>query len=540
MIWSRQGEGRKDSKAPTPDRTESHFGWVGLMSASRAVSGLAGLGRRLGLAPSPPGILGRISSSAPVSLRVQSRPYLLEAGPAALASLHEASGLPWWATISGVTVGLRLALLPFTLKQRQALSALQIVTKEVRGRRDAGGEAAEGEGSLQVWSEAARLWTRRARTEAGFVGPVWLFTPIFAHLPCFVAMMLTVRHMASTPTYGFDSGGALWFRDLTLPAFELASYTAPMGPAGAILPGTLVLLYHYSIQQTFSHPRDKPASESTATDLVLRTFLEWLTIPLLLVGLQVPHGIFCYWLTSSLFNIAQVPILRSQLARDLLAPQRPATTGSAMTDEPPAAAEAAMASSYLFERARELSDSGKGASVFVLDKDGLERLDYGEAMSFGRTFAKKQDWGQAHKMFLVSATKAGATDSREYTQAIFWAAMAAARLDLDRDARDLLSKVLEKDPKNTESMLAMASLHKKVRESSARLLTIFVPSLVRLPASAASDELTSTPMLSPPCPIQNNETEDARKWLVRASEIDPKVREQFLDPFDEDNASSKD
>ena len=47
-------------------------------------------------------------------------------------------------------------------------------------------------------------------------------------------------------------------------------------------------------------------------------------------------------------------------------------------------------------------------------------------------------------------------------------------------------------------------------------------------------------MLSPPCPIQNNETEDARKWLVRASEIDPKVKEQFLDPFDKDNASSKD
>ena len=51
--------------------------------------------------------------------------------------------------------------------------------------------------------------------------------------------------------------------------------------------------------------------------------------------------------------------------------------------------------------------------------------------------------------------------------------------------------MVEKDPANTEAMLALASLHKR-----------------------------------------NCERGIAREWLVKAAAVDSKLKEQFLDPFD--------
>ena len=383
-----------------------------------------------------------------------SRTFVVESSAGALAAIKATTGLPWWAAISGVTVGLRFALLPFTLKQRQAMAALQAVARDLR--QAPGDEGGPKEGA-EFWSVAARTWVRRARG-AGVTGPVWLFTPIFAHLPVFVTMMLTVRHLASSGGHGMETGGILWFPDLTLPAFDLASYVAPMGPAGAILPGAVVLFYHYTIQQTFRRP-DGESSDPPMSTLLLRTALEWLTIPMLLVGLQVPHGVFCYWLTSSAFNIAQNPILASDAARRLLLEAPKAPSGGRAEES---ASEAPKASESLFARARELAGEGKESATVVLDAEGIAKLTQDECMNVARTLAERGDWRQAHKMFLVAATKAESVESAGYVDACFWAGMAAARLGLDDGAQNLFERVLEKDPKNSQAMLALASVHKKV------------------------------------------------------------------------------
>lgn len=51
----------------------------------------------------------------------------------------------------------------------------------------------------------------------------------------------------------------------------------------------------------------------------LRLFLEWLTVPMLLVALQLPHASLCYWLSSGLATLGQhyalkLPAVRSALA----------------------------------------------------------------------------------------------------------------------------------------------------------------------------------------------------------------------------------
>ena len=47
----------------------------------------------------------------------------------------------------------------------------------------------------------------------------------------------------------------------------------------------------------------------------LRLLLEWVTLPLLLTAMQLPHGAVLYWLTSSSLALAQHLALRSAAMR---------------------------------------------------------------------------------------------------------------------------------------------------------------------------------------------------------------------------------
>lgn len=47
----------------------------------------------------------------------------------------------------------------------------------------------------------------------------------------------------------------------------------------------------------------------------LRLFLEWLTLPMFLVALQLPHAPLCYWLSSTLAATAQHMLLRAPAVR---------------------------------------------------------------------------------------------------------------------------------------------------------------------------------------------------------------------------------
>ncbi len=47
----------------------------------------------------------------------------------------------------------------------------------------------------------------------------------------------------------------------------------------------------------------------------LRLCLEWLTVPMLLVGLQLPHASLVYWLTSGLYTLGQHFALRLPAVR---------------------------------------------------------------------------------------------------------------------------------------------------------------------------------------------------------------------------------
>ena len=48
-------------------------------------------------------------------------------------------------------------------------------------------------------------------------------------LPVFVTSMWAIRRICVAEWPGLADGGALWFQDLTLPALDASTATAPMG-----------------------------------------------------------------------------------------------------------------------------------------------------------------------------------------------------------------------------------------------------------------------------------------------------------------------
>ncbi|KAG2422292.1 hypothetical protein HXX76_016143 [Chlamydomonas incerta] len=208
-------------------------------------------------------------------------------------AVHAGTGLPWAAVIPAVTLGLRLALLPLSMRQARIIRTNYSLYKEALALTDAqeaeaaaaqqlaageagrqqrhaawqqgqqgqqGGAAGGGAGSLaasasgsvpaqaeqrqeQQQQAEADLRTRLLRSQAvlanfhllrakvGAPHPGWLVVNPLVQVPVFVAVSTTLGIMCRVPWPGLEDEGLLWFPDLTLPAMVFPA-GGPFGAAG--------------------------------------------------------------------------------------------------------------------------------------------------------------------------------------------------------------------------------------------------------------------------------------------------------------------
>ncbi|KAH9328411.1 hypothetical protein KI387_000519, partial [Taxus chinensis] len=140
------------------------------------------------------------------------------------------------------------------------------------------------------------LFTQKRRA-MGCPTILWNFASIAAQVPCFICSMLAVRWMCLEPHSGFDSGGALWFFDLT----EYAH-----GTLGAIFPISIAGMHFLIVQISFRKLKDAKLSGFMATiQKYYKIWLEILTVPIFLTGFYVPQGSLVYWLTNSVWTATQ-------------------------------------------------------------------------------------------------------------------------------------------------------------------------------------------------------------------------------------------
>src|ERR687890_984373 len=187
----------------------------------------------------------------------------------ALESFHSL-GAPWWLSIVFLTVLVRAALFPLTIRQVKNMRAVQELKPEIENLRS------KYKDDRRKQQEATMELYKRRR-----VNPLAGFLPVLVQVPVFVTMYQVIRnHEEAFPS--FASGGFLWFTDLTRadPYFVLPVLSAAILVAAGrissrnVEPGQRRMMWLLPIAFT--------------------TFIA-----------RFPAGLFVYWLTSNTVTLLQ-------------------------------------------------------------------------------------------------------------------------------------------------------------------------------------------------------------------------------------------
>lgn len=251
------------------------------------------------------------------------------------AQIH--SGLPWWATLGATACIIRISMLPVVSKQMKASVLIVHATsvmqgkKSVRGRRFAEGttnndvpEKTSISADISETLRIANAIRKRLPDNSTAPHPYWLIAAPLIQLPTFVCAISGVRTLIGKASNSVASGhqsalyadlsngGILWFRDLTLSGLDLTNLYAPLGMYGVILPSLTAAMVFANIDLNFSkmasaNPRGIQAS--------IKLLLEWMCVPILIVGMQLPQAVHCYWLAGSTYSYLQSSAIRSEFGK---------------------------------------------------------------------------------------------------------------------------------------------------------------------------------------------------------------------------------
>lgn len=211
-----------------------------------------------------------------------------------LEFLHVTGGLSWCASIAVTTVCIRLLLLPLIIKSqantvrlnnaRPQLQEAEAKMRELSNSRDSAAQA-----------QAATMLGNIYRENK--CHPVKSLGAIFVQFPVFISFFFAIRRMAYLPVESFKTGGYLWFQDLTL---SDPYYVLPIICSFSMLA---------SIELGGEVGVRTPHMET------MKTIFRIMAVALIPFTAHFPAAIFSYWVTSNLFTIGQVGLLKSSAVR---------------------------------------------------------------------------------------------------------------------------------------------------------------------------------------------------------------------------------
>ena len=225
-----------------------------------------------------------------------------------LTTLHDLTGLPWWATIAGFVVGVRVILFPATIVQLRSSAQLQIIKPRLDSL-NAKVKAAMAEKTPKGMDDAMRHRTEvMALISKHKVRPFVSFALALGQAPLWMTVFFTLRMMAyrdslGMPDLGMSTGGLLWFTDLTT---RDSTYVLP-AVCG-------VSFYAMACAMETTHPRGEGAM-GAAMPYVMRG-MALIMVP---ATYWMENALFVYWVTSNSLMFAQTGVLLSPAARAALA-----------------------------------------------------------------------------------------------------------------------------------------------------------------------------------------------------------------------------
>ncbi len=213
---------------------------------------------------------------------------------AVLEFLHESVGLTWAWSIVGVTVIVRMLLVPLTVRQIHSMQNLQRHAPQMKEIQR------KYKGDRQRMNEELMKFYKENR-----INPAASCLPLLAQFPVFISLYFVLKDFEKEVLPRFPQSELGWLN--IVPNIT--------DNAGTHWSGFLLLAI-YAPSQTAS-----TLLMSTTMDRTQRILLLFLPLAFLFVVINFPAGLVLYWMTTNLWTVGQGLITR-RLVPKTPAPQK--------------------------------------------------------------------------------------------------------------------------------------------------------------------------------------------------------------------------
>jgi YidC/Oxa1 family membrane protein insertase len=214
---------------------------------------------------------------------------------------HSTVGLPWAWAIVAVTITVRMALVPLTVRQIHSMQALQAHAPEMKRIQQ------QYKGDRQRLNEELMKFYKENN-----INPAASCLPLVAQFPVFIALYFTLRHYSEHIT-------GSWLYIVPNIADKVTAHWSGY-----------VLLAVYAGSQIAS-----TYFMGTTMDKTQRRIMMILPLVFITVVARFPVGLLIYWMTTNLWTVGQGLVTRRLVPKPGTTPL-PSATGPKRTSRTPA------------------------------------------------------------------------------------------------------------------------------------------------------------------------------------------------------------
>jgi len=221
-----------------------------------------------------------------------------------LTTVHDTTGLPWYLTIALTTASVRLAFVPLQLYQSRSIAKMATLKPQIDELSALMKEAAAKNTERGV-DEAERHRRALSALFAQHNLKPWMsIVGALGQIPLWLTFFFTLRHVTRPgANLGFETGGALWFEDLTV------------NDPYYILPCICGASFYGMVQLGDPGQAGAPIDEKTKT---MRTFMSAVAVGMVPLTSWFQTGIFVYWISTNTFAMTQTLLLRQPAVRSFV------------------------------------------------------------------------------------------------------------------------------------------------------------------------------------------------------------------------------
>ncbi|XP_026990229.1 mitochondrial inner membrane protein OXA1L [Tachysurus fulvidraco] len=214
-----------------------------------------------------------------------------------LEFMHVGIGLPWWGAIVAGTIIARCAVFPVIVKGQREAAKLNNVLPEMTKLTNRMNEAKQSGNKFEFSKAYSDMMLFQKKHD---VNPLRGFLVPLVQAPVFISFFIALRKMAYAPVPSMQTGGLWWFTDLTAAD---PFYILPLA-----VTGTMFAILELGAESGIDNPNLR----------AMKTVFRIMPFIILPMTINFPTAVFTYWMTSNLFSLGQVALLRHPAVREKL------------------------------------------------------------------------------------------------------------------------------------------------------------------------------------------------------------------------------